>query len=157
MSQIANKKRIGAEAVEEKGWLGAHKWLLLRRISQLSILGLFLIGPLAGIWIVKGNLNYSHTLGVLPPTVEPRATGHIPDMVELIERIIRNGHAYVVKDADGNPTGNVYFDVASWPHYGELTHQKQGAVEADEAAAVADRMGPSVDAAMQMPALNSSS
>ena len=47
------------------------------------------------------------TLGVLPPTVEPRATGHIPDMVELIERIIRNGHAYVVKDADGNPTGNV--------------------------------------------------
>ncbi|MDD6086536.1 MAG: cysteine--tRNA ligase, partial [Bifidobacterium boum] len=40
-----------------------------------------------------------------------------------------------------------YFDVASWPHYGELTHQKQGAVEADEAAAVADRMGPSVDAA----------
>ena len=87
------------------------------------------------------------TLGVLPPTVEPRATGHIPDMVELIERIIRNGHAYVVKDADGNPTGNVYFDVASWPHYGELTHQKQGAVEADEAAAVADRMGPSVDAA----------
>ncbi len=87
------------------------------------------------------------TLGVLPPTVEPRATGHIPDMVELIERIIRNGHAYVVKDADGKPTGNVYFDVASWPHYGELTHQKQGAVEADEAAAVADRMGPSVDAA----------
>lgn len=87
------------------------------------------------------------TLGVLPPTVEPRATGHIPDMVELIERIIRNGHAYVVRDSDGNPTGNVYFDVASWPYYGELTHQKQGAVEADEAAAVADRMGPSVDAA----------
>ena len=87
------------------------------------------------------------TLGVLPPTVEPRATGHIPDMVELIERIIRNGHAYMVRDSDGNPTGNVYFDVASWPHYGELTHQKQGAVEADEAAAVADRMGPSVDAA----------
>ena len=87
------------------------------------------------------------TLGVLPPTVEPRATGHIPDMVELIERIIRNGHAYVVRGSDGNPTGNVYFDVASWPHYGELTHQKQGAVEADEAAAVADRMGPSVDAA----------
>ena len=87
------------------------------------------------------------TLGVLPPTVEPRATGHIPDMVELIERIIRNGHAYMVRDSDGNPTGNVYFDVASWPHYGELTHQKQGAVEADEAAAVADCMGPSVDAA----------
>ena len=86
------------------------------------------------------------TLDVLPPTVEPRATGHILDMVELIQRIIDNGHGYVVTDENGNPTGNVYFDVASWPHYGELTHQKQGAAEADEAAAVADRMGPSVDA-----------
>ncbi|WP_055427724.1 cysteine--tRNA ligase [Bifidobacterium aesculapii] len=88
------------------------------------------------------------TLGVLPPTVEPRATGHMSDMIDLIERIIANGHGYAVRDADGNPTGNVYFDVASWPHYGELTHQKQsGAAEVDEAAAVADRMGPSVDAA----------
>ena len=88
-----------------------------------------------------------NTLGVLPPTVEPRATGHMQNMIELIQRIIDNGHGYVVRDEQGNPTGNVYFDVPSWPHYGELTHQKQGAGEADEAAAVADRMGPSVDAA----------
>ena len=88
------------------------------------------------------------TLGVLAPTVEPRATGHMLDMIDLIQRIIDNGHGYVVRDEQGNPTGNVYFDVASWPHYGELTHQKQtGAAEVDEAAAVADRMGPSVDAA----------
>ncbi|NEG90319.1 cysteine--tRNA ligase [Bifidobacterium aerophilum] len=87
------------------------------------------------------------TLGVLPPTYEPRATGHMLDMIDLIQKIIDNGHAYVVRDEAGKPTGNVYFDVASWPHYGELTHQKQGAAEADEAAAVADRMGPSVDAA----------
>ncbi|MBT1173803.1 cysteine--tRNA ligase [Bifidobacterium sp. MA2] len=86
------------------------------------------------------------TLGVLPPTVEPRATGHMSDMIDLIQRIIDNGHGYVVTDEHGEPTGNVYFDVASWPHYGELTHQKQTA-EVDEAAAVADRMGPSVDAA----------
>ena len=86
-----------------------------------------------------------NTLGVLPPTVEPRATGHMSDMIDLIQRILDNGHGYVVTDADGKPTGNVYFDVASWPHYGELTHQKQTA-EVDEAAAVADRMGPSVDA-----------
>lgn len=84
-------------------------------------------------------------LGVLPPTVEPRATGHMSDMIDLIQRILDNGHGYVVTDADGKPTGNVYFDVASWPHYGELTHQKQTS-EVDEAAAVADRMGPSVDA-----------
>ncbi len=86
-----------------------------------------------------------NTLGVLPPTVEPRATGHMSDMIDLTQRILDNGHGYVVTDADGKPTGNVYFDVASWPHYGELTHQKQTS-EVDEAAAVADRMGPSVDA-----------
>ncbi len=86
-----------------------------------------------------------NTLGVLPPTVEPRATGHMSDMIDLIQRILDNGHGYVVTDADGKPTGNVYFDVASWPHYGELTHQKQTS-EVDEAAAVADRMGPSADA-----------
>lgn len=86
-----------------------------------------------------------NTLGVLPPTVEPRATGHMSDMIDLIQRILDNGHGYVVTDADGKPTGNVYFDVASWPYYGELTHQKQTS-EVDEAAAVADRMGPSVDA-----------
>ena len=83
-------------------------------------------------------------LGVLSPTVEPRATGHIPEMVELITRIVDRGHGYVVRDPQGTPTGDVYFDVASWPHYGELTHQKQGAT-VDEASAVTDRMGPSVD------------
>jgi hypothetical protein len=45
MSATKNK-RIGADAVAEKGWLGAHKWLILRRISQFSILALFLARPL---------------------------------------------------------------------------------------------------------------
>lgn len=82
-------KRIGAEAVAEKGWLQAHKWLILRRISQFGILGLFLLGPLAGIWIVKGNLNFSYTLGVLPLTdpyvaLQSLATGHLPETLGLI-------------------------------------------------------------------------
>lgn len=85
-----------------------------------------------------------NTLGVEPPTYEPRATGHMIDMIDLIKQIIDNGHGYVVTDENGHPTGNVYFDVASWPHYGELTHQKQTAV-ADAASEVADAMGPSVD------------
>ena len=88
-------------------------------------------------------------LGVLPPTYEPRATGHMLDMIALIRRILDNGHGYMVLDEAGNPTGDVYFDVPSWPRYGELTHQKQtvaGAETGDAAAAVADRMGPSVDA-----------
>lgn len=89
MSQMSNKQRIGAEAVEAKGWLGAHKWLILRRISQLAILTLFLLGPLAGIWIVKGNLNYSYTLGVLPLTdpyvaLQSLLAGHVPEKLGLI-------------------------------------------------------------------------
>ena len=88
-----------------------------------------------------------NTLGVLPPTVEPRATGHITDMVELIERLIKLGHAYVIKDDSGKPTGNVYFDVPSWQHYGELTHQKQNDLQnaSDDASQIADAKGPSVD------------
>lgn len=64
----AMPERPGAEAIAEKGWLLAHKWLLLRRASQIGILLLFLIGPWFAIWIVKGNLNYSYTLSVLPLT-----------------------------------------------------------------------------------------
>lgn len=59
-------RRPGAEAAAVRGWFASHKWLLARRASQLLVVGLFLIGPLAGVWIVKGNLNFSDTLGVLP-------------------------------------------------------------------------------------------
>ncbi|MBL8484101.1 MAG: quinol dehydrogenase ferredoxin subunit NapH [Rhodocyclaceae bacterium] len=58
----------GHEAVAVKGWLGAHKWLLARRCVQFAILALFLAGPWAGLWIVKGNLSSSLTLGTLPLT-----------------------------------------------------------------------------------------
>lgn len=56
----------GKSAAAEKGWFLAHKWLLLRRLSQLTFLSVFLIGPLADIWIVKGSLVFSMTLDVLP-------------------------------------------------------------------------------------------
>jgi cysteinyl-tRNA synthetase len=66
-------------------------------------------------------------LGVLPPSAEPRATGHITQIVELLERLIDNGHAY----AGG---GDVYFDVLSFGDYGKLSghriddvHQGEGA------------------------------
>ena len=49
-------------------------------------------------------------LGCLPPTYEPRATGHITEMVEMMRGLIERGHAY---EADGN----VYFDVRSFPGY----------------------------------------
>lgn len=62
----ATPLRPGAEAIAEKGWLAAHKWLFLRRASQIGILLLFLVGPWFKLWIVKGNLNYSFTLDFLP-------------------------------------------------------------------------------------------
>ena len=64
----AFKARPGLEAIASKGWIKAHKWLILRRLSQFSILGLFLMGPLYGLWVVKGNLAYSMTLETLPLT-----------------------------------------------------------------------------------------
>jgi cysteinyl-tRNA synthetase len=58
-------------------------------------------------------------LGCLPPTYEPRATGHIPEMIEMIKVLIARGHAYPAADS----SGDVYFDVKSWPAYGSLSHQ----------------------------------
>ncbi|MBH0118949.1 cysteine--tRNA ligase [Rhodococcus sp. CX] len=66
-------------------------------------------------------------LGVLPPSVEPRATGHITQMVELMQRLIDAGHAYA---ADGN----VYFDVLSYPEYGSLSGHKLEDVHQGESA-----------------------
>ncbi len=57
-------------------------------------------------------------LGVLPPTYEPRATQHVPDMVRLMQRLVERGHAYATGP------GNVWFDVRSWPDYGDLTKQR---------------------------------
>ncbi|QAY69168.1 cysteine--tRNA ligase [Xylanimonas protaetiae] len=57
-------------------------------------------------------------LGVLPPTYEPRATQHVTQMVELMDRLVERGHAYTTGE------GNVWFDVRSWPAYGELTRQR---------------------------------
>lgn len=58
-------------------------------------------------------------LGIDPPTYEPRATGHIPEMFALIQRLIDRGHAYPALD----DSGDVYFDVRSWAKYGALTNQ----------------------------------
>lgn len=59
-------------------------------------------------------------LGVRAPSYEPRATGHVPDMIDMMNRLIERGHAYPAAD----DSGDVYFDVRSWPAYGELTRQR---------------------------------
>jgi cysteinyl-tRNA synthetase len=64
-------------------------------------------------------------LGCLPPSIEPRATGHVPQMVELMERLVEKGHAYAVG-------ADVYFAVRSWPGYGSLSGQRVDEVEQGE-------------------------
>ena len=69
-------------------------------------------------------------LGCTAPTHEPHATGHVTEMVALMDELIEAGHAYAPDDA----SGDVYFDVRSWPRYGELSGQRT------------DDMEPAVDA-----------
>lgn len=76
-------------------------------------------------------------IGILPPTYEPRATASVPQMQELIERLIEAGHAYPAAPGT-DASGDVYFDVRSWPVYGSLTNQS---LDAMEPAADADPRG----------------
>ncbi len=79
----------GREATAEKGWLAAHKWLLLRRASQLFVIGLFLVGPLTGFWFAKGSLAASMILNTLPlsdPFIMAQSflAGHVPQTTALV-------------------------------------------------------------------------
>ncbi len=69
-------------------------------------------------------------LGCLPASVEPRATGHVTQMIELMQRLVDTGHAYAAG-------GDVHFDVRSFPGYGALSGQRIDDVvqgEVDDAA-----------------------
>lgn len=65
-------------------------------------------------------------IGIQSPTYEPRATGAIPEMLEIIDRLIERGYAYATED------GSVYFESAKWTNYGDLTNQKLADMEASE-------------------------
>ena len=71
-------------------------------------------------------------LGVRPPSIEPRATGHITEMVEYMRRIIDNGHGYA---ADGN----VYMQPTSLPDHGHLSGQKLDELDQGESAGTGKR------------------
>jgi len=86
-------------------------------------------------YMMKRELDAAYdALNVVPATYEPAATGHIPEMVELITLLIARGHAYAAEDG----SGDVYFSVLSWSSYGELSGQR---VDEMEAAADADPRG----------------
>lgn len=119
---MSEKPLPGKDAVKSKGWLRANKWLVLRRLSQLTILALFLAGPVAGVWIVKGNLTSSLTFDILPLSdpfvlLQSLLAGHVAASTALIGAAIVLGFYTLV----GGRTYcsfvcpvNVVTDTAQW-------------------------------------------
>ncbi len=77
-------------------------------------------------------------VGILPPTYEPHATAHVTDMVELMQRLVDRGHAYVTGP------GDVWFDVGSFADYGALTNQRDGVAPGAIGEGAADDAGDGI-------------
>jgi cysteinyl-tRNA synthetase len=85
---------------------------ILRRAAQMAT------APMKVVELyTRGYFADMDELGVQRPDISPRASAHIPEQVEMIERLIAKGHAYVAEDG-------VYFDVASWEEYGKLSNRR---------------------------------
>ena len=115
---------VGAEAIRDKGYWLAYRFLILRRLSQAIFLSLFLLGPWFGIWWVKGNFSGSLTFDILPLTdpfiaVQGMVAGHWPEMIALIGAVLVGvayaligGRVFCSWVCPINPVT----DVASWLH-----------------------------------------
>jgi cysteinyl-tRNA synthetase len=105
-------------------WLSAsgHRVVLCRNVTDIDDKILAVAAAAGGPWWEIAEQNQRlftdayAALGCQPPTVEPRATGHVPEMIVLMRRLIEAGHAYAVD-------GDVYFSVRSFPAYGALSGQ----------------------------------
>jgi ferredoxin-type protein NapH len=76
-------------AVPARGWWRAQRWLVLRRASQAGVLGLFLLGPWTGVWIMTGDLAASRALDLVPLTdplvlLQSLLAGHVPQATALL-------------------------------------------------------------------------
>ena len=107
VTMVRNVTDIDDKILEKSGELGEAWWALASRVERLFH-------------------QASDALRIRRPAIEPRATGDIPAMQALIQRLIDNGHAYATNE------GDVYFDVSSWSTYGELTRQKPEDMASDE-------------------------
>ena len=97
---VRNVTDIDDKILEKSGETGEAWWALAARVEQEFH-------------------DTASALRILPPTREPRATGDIPAMIELISQLLATGHAYATEEG----SGDVYFDVSRWARYGELTRQ----------------------------------
>ena len=83
----------GVEAVRVKGRWAAYRWLVYRRLVQFGILALFLAGPWAGVWIVKGNLGSSLVLDTIPLTdpyilMQSLFARHAPELTAAVGALV---------------------------------------------------------------------
>lgn len=91
MANSANQ--AGRDARQRHGFIRSHRWLLLRRLSQLAILMMFLSGPWFGVWILKGNYSGSLLLDTVPLTdplmmLESLFAGHWPALTALAGALV---------------------------------------------------------------------
>ena len=90
MSGANDRNRVpGRASIAARGWWVSHKWLAWRRSAQVMFLGIFLIGPLTGFWLVKGTLVSSLTLDFLPladpfVALQTFVAGHVLESTALI-------------------------------------------------------------------------
>ncbi|MFK5289163.1 4Fe-4S binding protein, partial [Glaesserella parasuis] len=82
-------KDAGLEARQKLGWWRAYRFLILRRLSQLSVVLMFLSGPMWNVWILKGNYSSSMLFDLIPLTdplitAESLATGYLPEWKTLL-------------------------------------------------------------------------
>lgn len=110
------------DAKPARSWLARYRFLILRRLTQLGVILLFLSGPLFGIWIARGTLAASMTLDILPladPLVllQGLAAGHVPAKTAVIGAVIVlaayalvSGRAYCAWVCPINPVT----DLAHW-------------------------------------------
>lgn len=96
-----------------------------KTIRQSQIEGKTL-GDFTKYWTEKFHADCT-ALNLLPPHEEPSAVAHLPGQIELIERLVKNGHAYRTND------GSVYFKVSSFAKYGALSHLKLEELETQNA------------------------
>lgn len=93
--------RPGVSAVAAKGWFVAHRWLLLRRLSQFGVLACFLAGPLFGVWVLRGDMAASRLFNTVPLTdpyilLQSMMAGQAPAFTALLGAMIVAGFYLLV-------------------------------------------------------------
>ena len=109
---------------------------VLKKARQLSALPMQVVET-----YTRDYFEDMDALGVVRPDISPRASGHIPEQIAMIEQLIAKGHAYVVD-------GSVYFDVSSFPEYGKLSGRVIEELEGGTREAVRDEKRHPADFAL---------